>query len=123
MLKVQTKNLETVAIFSLQGQIVTGETDSLRAAMQSLGEVKSVILDLAQVNTVDAAGLGVMLTLREHAQARGVRFELMNVSKWVSRVLEIARLDCVFQIATAVEFFPAGVQRRQSEIARLASCA
>jgi anti-anti-sigma factor len=123
MLKVHSENLETVAILRLQGQFVTGETDSLSTAVQSLGQVKTVILDLAQVNIVDAAGLGLLLSLREQAQARGMRFELMNVGKWVSRVLQIAHLDSVFQIATAVEFFPASVRHRRAEMPRLASCA
>ncbi|MGH9874011.1 MAG: STAS domain-containing protein [Pyrinomonadaceae bacterium] len=123
MLNVHFKNLETVAVVSLQGQLVNGETDNLRGIVQSLGEVKVVILDLAQVKIVDARGLGVMLELREQAQAKGIRFELMNVSKWVSKVLEIARLDAVFQIGTAVEFFPATVGQRRGAMPRLASCA
>src|SRR4030095_12279974 len=112
MLKVHTKKLETVAILSLRGQIVTGETESLRTAVQSLAGVRAVILDLAHVTTVDAGGLGALLALRERVQAAGSSFELMNVSKWVSRVLQVARLDSVFQIAFAVEFFPAGSHHR-----------
>ena len=99
MLKVHTKKLETVAILSLRGQIVTGETESLRTAVQSLAGVRAVILDLAHVNTVDAGGLGALLALRERVQAAGSSFELMNVSKWVSRVLQVARLDSVLVLA------------------------
>ena len=123
MLKVHTKKLETVAILSLRGEIVTGETASLRTAVQSLGGVRAVILDLAQVNTVDAGGLGALLALRECLQAEGVGFELMNVGKWVGRVLQVARLDSVFHIASAVEFFPAGSHHRRAVMPRLASCA
>ena len=123
MLKVHTKKLETVAILSLRGQIVTGETESLRTAVQSLAGVRAVILDLAHVNTVDAGGLGALLALRERVQAAGSSFELMNVSKWVSRVLQVARLDSVFQVASAVEFFPTGSNHRRAAMPRLASCA
>ena len=123
MLKVHTKKLETVAILSLRGQIVTGETESLRTAVQSLAGVSAVILDLAHVNTVDAGGLGTLLALRERVQAEGSSFELMNVSKWVSRVLQVARLDSVFQVASTVEFFPAGSLHRRAAMPRLASCA
>jgi anti-anti-sigma factor len=75
------------------------------------------------VDTVDAGGLGVLLAIRERAQAEGIRFELMNVSKWVSRVLQIVRLDSVFKIASAVELFPAGSNHRSVATSRLASCA
>ena len=123
MLKVNAKNLGTVAVLGLQGQIVNGETEILRQALHSVSEVNAVILDLARVTTVDASGLGVMLEFRAEAESNGIRFELMNVTKLVSRVLEITRLDSVFEVTSGVEFFPA-VSRSQPESLRaLASCA
>ena len=123
MLRVDTKKLETVAILSLHGRIVNGETESLRTAVDSLGGVRTVILDLADVNMVDAGGLGLLLTLRERVQTQGIGFQLMNISKWVSRVLQVSHLDSVFQIASAVEFFPASSHHRRAAMPRLASCA
>jgi anti-sigma B factor antagonist len=123
MLKVHAKNLGTVVVLCLQGQIVNGETEILRDAVHSLPEVSAVILDLARVTTVDAGGLGVMLELRQHAESKGIRFELMNVTKWVSKVLEVTRLDSVFQITSGVEFFPTVSQSRRESVTRLASCA
>ncbi|MGI8837431.1 MAG: STAS domain-containing protein [Pyrinomonadaceae bacterium] len=123
MLKVQTKQLGTVAILSLQGQIVTGETENLRAAVSDLSGTTSAILDFAQVSTVDAGGLGVMLELREQALAKGIRFALMNVTKGVGMVLAIARLDSVFEITSVMEFFPVVSPDRRASAAALAPCA
>ena len=123
MLKVHAKNLGTVAVLCLQGQIVNGETEILRNALHSLSEVSAVILDLARVTTVDAGGLGVMLELREQAESKGIRFELMNVTKWVSKVLEVTRLDSVFPITSGVEFFPAAARGRRVPVTAFASCA
>jgi len=123
MLRVKTKQLGTVAVLSLQGQIVTGETESLRAAVSELAGTTSVILDFAQVSTVDAGGLGVMLGLREQALGRGIRFALMNVTKGVSMVLAIARLDSVFEITSAMEFFPVVARERRASATLLAPCA
>ena len=123
MLKVHAKNLGTVAVLCLQGRIVNGEAETLRKAVHSLSEVSAVILDLARVTTVDAGGLGVMLELREQAESKGIRFELRNVTRLVSRVLEVTRLDSVFQITSTVEFFPAVSRGRQAPVAALASCA
>ena len=123
MLKVNAKNLGTAAVLRLQGQIVNGETEILRNAVDSLCETSAVILDLARVTTVDAHGLGVMLELRERMHTKGIRFELMNVSKPLSRVLEITRLDSVFQITSGVEFFPAVSRDRRAPVAALKSCA
>src|SRR5713101_1914316 len=102
MLKVHAKNLGNVAVLCVQGRIVNGETEILRKAVHSLSEVSAVILVLARVTTVDACGLGVLFELHERASARGIRFELMNVTKLVSRVLEVTRLDSVFQITSRV---------------------
>ena len=123
MLKVHAKNLGNVAVLCLQGRIVNGETEILRKAVQSLSEVSAVILDLARVTSVDARGLGVRLELRAQAESKGIRFELMNVTKLVSRVLEVTRLDSVFQITSGVEFFPAVSRGRRASVAVLAPCA
>lgn len=131
MLKVQSRNLGKVAFLCLQGRIVIGEIEALRNAVQLQSEVQSegpsdvstVVLDLAQVRTVDAHGLGVMLQLREQVQARGIGFKLMNVSKLISRVLEISRLDTVFEVTSGVEFFPAVSRRPSESVMELASCA
>jgi len=123
MLKVHAKNLGTVAVLCLQGQIVNGETEILRNAVSSLSETSAVILDLARVTIVDAHGLGVMLELRERTHAKGIRFELMNVTKQISRVLEVARLDSIFQITSGVEFLAAVSRDRRATVAALRSCA
>ena len=123
MLEVKVRKLETVAILCLQGQVVTGETEILRNAVRSMSEVSAIILDLGGVTTVDAGGLGVMLELRGLAESRGIRFELMNVNKWVTRVLEIVRLDTVFRITSSVQFFPSVSRSRPTPVGTLASCA
>jgi anti-sigma B factor antagonist len=123
MLEVKVKKVETVAILCLQGPVVTGETEMLRSAVRSLGEVSAIILDFVGVTMVDAGGLGVMLELRGFAESKGIRFELRNVNKWVARVLEIVRLDTVFRITSSVEFFPSISRSRSMSVGKLASCA
>lgn len=123
MLKVRAKNLESVTILFLQGQIVTGETETLRGVVQSLCDTRAVLLDLALVSKIDAHGLGVMLELRELMQAKGVRFELMRIRRPLSRVLEMTHLDSVFQITSGVEFFPTVSAERRMPVEALKSCA
>jgi anti-anti-sigma factor len=131
MLNVQTKRLGSVAVLSLQGQIVNGETEILRNAVLSLSEspfgISAIKLDLARVTTVDAGGLGVMLTLREQAESKEIRFELMNVNQRIGMVLALTHLDSVFQITSGVEFFPAVSRNQRAAIAvhasPLVSCA
>ena len=123
MLNLHAKKLGTIAMLSLQGQFVTAQTQTLRSAMQSLSEVSVIKLDLARVTTIDAGGLGAMLELREQTESRGIRFELINVTKQISRVLEITRLNSVFRITAGVDFFPAVSHDKRVSVPWLASCA
>ena|ERR1700752_2992019 len=122
MLKVHTRNLGNVAVVSLQGRIVNGETTSLREVVGSQLNSSSVVLDLARVTTIDASGLGLMLSLRRQAESNGTGLKLMNVSKFVRQVFEITRLDTVFEVIPRVEPLPAITQTRRTAL-EWAACA
>jgi anti-anti-sigma factor len=111
MLNVEHKNLGTVSLLNLAGQVVIGETGGLLETMQTLPASSTVILDLSHVTLVDAHGLGVMLQLREYAEAAGANFELMNASDSLRELFRITRLDSVFHFHTGVEYLPLTAQR------------
>jgi anti-anti-sigma factor len=122
MLKVHAKKLGTVAILCLQGRIVRGETAALRNAVQAQSSVGTVILDLTRVTAIDAGGLGVMLQLREQAQEKGIDLKLMNVTKLVNRLLEITRLNSVFQVTSGAEILSTVSRDRPASLVQLPSC-
>jgi anti-anti-sigma factor len=99
MLKIHTAKLGNVALLCVEGRIVRGETDALRNAVLAEVDTSMVILDLTHVNTIDAGGLGVMLELREETESRGIEFKLEHVTQLVRRILEITKLDSVFNIS------------------------
>lgn len=117
MLKIQARNLGPVAVLHLEGQVVNGETEVLRNVVRCLSAPMVVKVDLSGVTTVDAGGLGAMLELRQQAEARGIRFELMNVSKRIRTLLEMTRLDSVFRIASGVEFLPVVARTHSARVA------
>jgi anti-anti-sigma factor len=117
MLNVHRKNIGNVSLLNLDGNVVVGETDPLRDAVQALPSTDSVVLDLSQVSLVDAHGLGMLLQLREQAQAKDMRFELMNVSNQLRELFRITRLDTVFQIRPGYEFFLLPAPPRRSQVA------
>jgi anti-sigma B factor antagonist len=104
MLKVHAKKLHDVTVLSLEGQIINGDTENLRRALQSASG--DVILDFSNVRVMDARGLGVLLQMREQAVANGAHFELINVSTRLYRIFEITRLNTVFEISPDVQFLP-----------------
>ena len=135
MLKVNTRNVGDVVFLCLQGHIVTGRTANLREVVNSTlrkssilrnadaARTSALVLDLSQVSTIDAGGLGVLLELREQVQSTGIGFKLMNVNRLIGMVLRIARLDTVFEMTSSVEFFPAISQHSAASRVQLASCA
>jgi anti-anti-sigma factor len=106
MLKVHAKRSDSVEVLCLEGQIVNGDTETLRSAAQLVSDARDIILDLSNVTLVDAHGLGVLLQLREQTLENGMHFELMNVHASLSRIFEITRLNTVFEINSGVEFCP-----------------
>lgn len=122
MLRILSKNLGSVCILSLQGKLVIGETAGLLRVVQSFSEASAVVVDMAQVSTIDARGVGVLLELREELRAKGIEFQLRNVTKLVSHVLELSRLNSVFKVASDVSY-PAFSCRRLTPTSKLASCA
>jgi anti-anti-sigma factor len=93
MLTVTIKCLDDVVILRCVGRIVRGqETALLCAAVQQHG--RNLVLDLAGVHAIDAAGIGLLVSL----QAAGIYLKLMNPTKHVRMVLRVTQLESVFEI-------------------------
>ena len=93
MLSVTVEDLEQVAILHCSGRIVRGnETAILCAAVRRHG--RDIILDLANVDALDAAGIGAFISL----QAAGIYLTLKDPNVHVREVLRITGLESVFEI-------------------------
>lgn len=100
MLKVRAEKLGRVSVLHLEGRIVMGDAiATLRKAVHAQGESSALVLDLAKVELIDARGLGLLLELRTWTQLKGIELRLVNVNRIVQHVLEITRLDTVFDVS------------------------
>lgn len=103
MLKVMVQRLADVSIVHCKGRILAGDACSrLRTALLSQ-HIRTLVLDLAQVERIDAGGLGVLLSARAQARTDSVRFKLMNVPKNVDEILELTGLQSVFEFCSVQE--------------------
>lgn len=101
MLNATAQKLGDSTVLRCQGRIVIGDAYAiLRNAVLGQIHTRTLILDLAQVDRIDAGGLGVLLGLREWAYSQAIRFQLMNVMNQVEHVLELTKLDCVFEFCS-----------------------
>jgi anti-anti-sigma factor len=93
VLNVTLQNSGDMVILGCEGRIVRGqETAILCAAIQQHGQ--DIVLDLSGVSAIDAAGIGLLVSL----QAAGVYIKLMNPTEPVREVLRLTNVDSVFEI-------------------------
>jgi anti-anti-sigma factor len=96
MLNITTRDSSDAVILHCSGRLVRGEeTTLLCAAVQHHG--RTVILDLRAVDAMDAAGIGVLVSL----QAAGIYLKLLNPTAQVRELLKITKLESVFEICDA----------------------
>ena len=101
MFTVTVQQLGNASVLHCKGRIVMGNADSkLRNTVRSQWQARVLILDLARLDCIDAAGLGVLLRVREWARSRGAQFKLMNVTRNVEQILELTNLQRVFEFCS-----------------------
>lgn len=101
MLTIEVEKSGDVAVVRCRGRIVRGEeVSTLRSAVVSQKEIRIVVLDLSEVDSLDAGGLTTLLSLHQWARARRVQLKLVNPSHFVLEMLTRTRLDQVFDIST-----------------------
>jgi anti-sigma B factor antagonist len=106
MLNATVQKLGDTTVLRCQGRIVIGDAyTTLRNAVLSQTHTRMLVLDLAQVDRIDAGGLGVLLGLREWAYSNAIGLRLMNVMNQVEQVLELTKLDRVFEFCSVRDMF------------------
>ena len=103
MLTFTTHKLGDTTLFRCAGRLVSGTAPHLRDAVLIQSHARAVVLDLAEIGSIDAAGVGILVSLRAAAQANGVAFKLMNLTPRVEEVLELTNLRDVFEVCTLRE--------------------
>lgn len=89
---------------ALAGDVDIGIAGQLRALGSRLaerlapGEVLEI--DVAAVTFIDSSGLGALIAVRNATRAAGGQVALVNASKPVARMLELAGLSRTFQMVS-----------------------
>jgi anti-anti-sigma factor len=100
MLNIDVEKTGDVAVVRCSGRIVRGEeVRALRNAVVSQKDGRILVLDLSDVESVDAGGLTTLLSLHQWAGSRGVQLKLVNPSHFVNEMFTRTKLDRVFDIS------------------------
>jgi len=97
VLHVNSEALGDSIVLHCTGRIVKGEETALLCpAVRQRG--RNVILDLGEVDAIDAAGVGALISL----QAAGIYLQLINPTKAVREVLHVTGVDSVLEICSSL---------------------
>lgn len=103
-LQYQVECQHDVAVVRCSGRLVRGKAlDEFRLGIEGLDHLRVLILDLSEIDQLDAGGLGALLLLRRWARLNNVQMKLVNPSQFLLRVLEATRLTSVFEISSLEE--------------------
>jgi anti-anti-sigma factor len=100
MLTIDVEKTGDVAVVRCVGRIVRGAgVRTLKNAVLSEKNVRIVVIDLSDVETLDAGGLTALLSLQQWAWNCNVQLKLVNPSHFVNEVLTRTGLNRVFEIS------------------------
>lgn len=110
--RMTTHEVDGVTVVALDGRIVLGEeSNSLREKLKSLATEgkKKIVLNMANVEYIDSAGLGLLVGAYVSARNRGASVRLCHLGRKFHEVMQITRLLTVFDVydteAAAVSSF------------------
>jgi len=105
MLKTTIQILGDATIFRCEGKIVFPDADTLRIAVSTHSRIRLAVLDLSGINVIDAAGLGILASLRAWSRSTGTSLKLMNVSPRIEHLLELTHLRPLFETCSVRDMF------------------
>ena len=104
MLSLSMDNIGDLAIVECKGQLVGEEAAcTLREAVTSHLDARTVVLDLSEMHTIEGSGLSMLLFLQQWAQEHDIRLKLFNPVFSVRNRLERANSIQEFDIAKLEE--------------------
>jgi anti-anti-sigma factor len=101
MLTIDVERSSGVAVVHCSGRLVRGvEVCTLRNAVVSEKTTRIVVLDLSQVEFMDAGGLNTLVSLHHWTRNHGIQLKVTQPSRLVHEMLTRTRLNRVFEISS-----------------------
>jgi len=115
--EMSSRDVYGVTVLDLKGRLVLGEgTSELREGVRAcLNHSQRVVINLAQVDYIDSAGLGELVGCHASAANRGSAIGLMKLNDRVHGLLQMTKLYTVFDVFVDE---PSAIAGMQSKIVR-----
>jgi len=100
MLTVRSDCAGDVAVIKCVGRIVRGQENILRDAVLEQKLARVIVVDLSEVESIDAGGLTVLVDLHRWTENNRSHLKLVNPRPFVHQMLTRTHLSCVFDISS-----------------------
>jgi anti-sigma B factor antagonist len=100
-LEVQTRGVQRNLIIDVRGHVDLLSSPKMRSAILegiNTKEVSRVAVNLSGVRYIDSSGIATLVEGLQLARSRKCRFVLFGLQREAKEVLELARLDKIFEI-------------------------
>lgn len=100
-MKVAIRQRDGVTVLDLKGKITigSGDLDMRNAIHQAVeGGAKNILVNLAEVTTIDSSGVGELVSSYMTVTNRGAKLKLTQLPPKVQDVLFITQLSTVFDV-------------------------
>jgi anti-sigma B factor antagonist len=97
---INIRTLDTITILDVQGPLAAGQEDAaLRKAVRVAfeGGATTVILNMAEVPSIDSSGVAALASGHMTAANRSGRLKLCCLGRKLKEVFVVMRLDTVFE--------------------------
>jgi len=105
-MKCSTREEGRFVIVSLIGEVdLHYSPEARKNILEKLNSNNNVLVDLSAVEYIDSSGIASLVEGYQLARGQQLEFGLVGVSDAARQVLELAKLDKVFQIRDSVAEF------------------
>ena len=96
-----SKHPSGVLIVEVEGQLIVGNRQELKATIQQAldnGERK-LLVDFAKTGYIDSSGLGALVSISKKVREQGAELRLSGLNEDLRSLFELTKLDTLFAIA------------------------
>jgi anti-anti-sigma factor len=97
---VSAESYGQTVVLQCKGELTADALEAFKTAVEqalSDAQVRDLVLNLEAVPFVDSSGLEYLLELQERLEGRSGQVKLAAADAHVAKILEITRLDAVFE--------------------------
>jgi anti-anti-sigma regulatory factor len=94
-----------------------GECHILRRAVLSHPYIEIVVLDMGEISTIDAAGVGLLVELRKWAAAKRMQLKLLYLTPHGANLLNITHVTPIFDVCSVRDVIDLLFRANQSSLA------